>query len=65
MDLVALLGCKTFQSILDSLGYRLEQGLSVLLQLLYMFLAPRQGFEFCVRQPASVINFLELGAEFL
>jgi hypothetical protein len=65
MDLVALLGCQTFQSILDSLGHRLEQGLSVLLQLLYMFLAPRQGFELCVRQPASVINFLELGAEFL
>jgi hypothetical protein len=30
-----------------------------------MFLTPRQGFELCVRQPASVIDFLELGAEFL
>jgi len=56
---------QTFQSIRNSLGHQLEQGLYVVLQLLYMFLAPRQGFELCVRKPASVIDFLELGAEFL
>jgi hypothetical protein len=49
----------------DHLGHRLEQGLSVLLKLLYVLLAPRQGFELCLRQPASVIKFLELGAELL
>jgi hypothetical protein len=65
MDLVALLGCEIFQSIRNYLGHQLEQGPSVPLQLLYMFLAPRQGFELCVRQSASVIEFLELGAEFL
>src|SRR5215213_4155072 len=51
IDLVALMGCEAFQGIRHYLGHRLEQGLPVVLELLYMHLAPHQGFELCLGQP--------------